>query len=230
MPEIGTLREKSLHAALKEWYARPSDRLEVKVDGFVVDIVRGDLLIEIQTRNFSAMKRKLTRLLENHPLRLVYPIAQEKWIRRVAADGRTILGRRKSAKQGRVEDLFHELVSFPHLIEHSNFSLEVILVQEEEVRMAEAVRSRSSWRRHGWTIHDHELLGVVAQRVLASPDDFCTFLPPALPPQFTNKDLAEALGEPDYLAQKMTYCLRRMGVVQAAGKRGRALLYTRAGK
>ncbi len=224
MPEIGTLREKSLHAALKEWYAQPSDRLEVKVDGFVIDIVRDELLIEIQTRNFAAMKRKLPRLLEHHPLRLVYPIAQEKWIRRVAADGRT-LGRRKSSKQGRVEDLFHELVSFPQLIEHPNFSLEVILIQEEEVRTAEAERSRAGWRRHGWAIHDHKLLGVVAQRVFASPEDFCEFLPPTLATQFTNQDLAEALGEPNYLAQQMTYCLRRMGVVELAGKRGRALLY-----
>ena len=43
--EIGTLNEKPLHAALKAWYAQPGDRLEVAVDGFVVDIVRGDLLI-----------------------------------------------------------------------------------------------------------------------------------------------------------------------------------------
>ncbi len=228
MPEIGTLREKSLHAALKEWYAQPSDRLEVKVDGFVVDIVREDLLIEIQTRNFSAMKRKATRLLEKHPLRLVYPIAQEKWIRRVAADGRA-LGRRKSSKRGRVEELFHELVSFPQLIEHPNFSLEVILIQEEEVRMAQAARSRAGWRRHGWAIHDHELIGVVNRRMFTSPDDFRSFLPATLPARFTNQDLAEALDEPNYLAQKMTYCLRRMGIVELAGKRGRALLYARAG-
>jgi hypothetical protein len=33
------------------------DRFEVPVDGFVIDIVRDDLLIEIQTRNFSSLKR-----------------------------------------------------------------------------------------------------------------------------------------------------------------------------
>ena len=61
--QIGTLNEKSLHAALKEWYALPGDRFEVAVDGFVADIVRGEQLIEIQTRSFPAMKRKLRRLL-----------------------------------------------------------------------------------------------------------------------------------------------------------------------
>ncbi|GAG31638.1 unnamed protein product, partial [marine sediment metagenome] len=46
---IGLLNEKPLHAALKEWYARPEDRLEASVAGFVIDVVQGDLLVEIQT-------------------------------------------------------------------------------------------------------------------------------------------------------------------------------------
>jgi hypothetical protein len=37
---IGSLNEKPLHAALKEWYARPEDRFEASVDGFVIDVVR----------------------------------------------------------------------------------------------------------------------------------------------------------------------------------------------
>ena len=59
---VGTLNEKPLHAALKERLALPGDRFEVDVDGYVIDIVRGDCLIEIQTRNVSAIKRKLAAL------------------------------------------------------------------------------------------------------------------------------------------------------------------------
>src|ERR1044072_9107255 len=75
---IGLLNEKPLHASLKQWYARPGDRFEVPVDGFIVDIVRDDLLIEIQTRNFSAISRKLSRLTRSYRVRLVYPVVQEK--------------------------------------------------------------------------------------------------------------------------------------------------------
>ena len=46
--QISTFNEKPLHAALKAWYARAGDRLEVQVDGFIIDIVRDGLLIEIQ--------------------------------------------------------------------------------------------------------------------------------------------------------------------------------------
>ena len=63
-PEIGTLNEKPLHAALKDWYAQPGDQFEVSVDGFVVDLVRGDLLVEVQTGNFAAIKRKVKALVK----------------------------------------------------------------------------------------------------------------------------------------------------------------------
>ena len=43
---IGVLNERSLHASLKEWYAEPGDATEVKVDGYVIDLVRGERLIE----------------------------------------------------------------------------------------------------------------------------------------------------------------------------------------
>jgi hypothetical protein len=80
---IGTLGEKNLHSALKAWYSRPGDRLEAEVDGFHIDIVRRRVLIEIQTGNFSSLKRKLNSLIGKHPVRLVFPIAQEKWIIRL---------------------------------------------------------------------------------------------------------------------------------------------------
>ena len=54
IPAIGTLNEGVLHAQLKNWYQRPGDRIEQVVGGFVVDLVRGDLLVEIQTGGFAA--------------------------------------------------------------------------------------------------------------------------------------------------------------------------------
>ena len=108
--KIGTLNEKPLHEALKRWYAQPGDMFEVPVDGFVADIVRGDLLIEIQTRNFTSIKRKLEKLLINHPVRLVYPIPREKWITKLAADGNSPVSRRRSPKRGAYEEVFWEPV------------------------------------------------------------------------------------------------------------------------
>lgn len=218
---IGTHHETSLHAALKAWYAEPGDRIEAMVNGYVIDLVRDDLLIEIQTRGFAALTAKLTALLECHPVRLVHPIARERWIVRVSADGE-VLGRRKSPKRGRVEQVFAELVRFPALMCHPRFTLEVLLTREEEVRSNDG---RGSWRRQGWSIADRRLLGVEERVCLETVGDLCALLPQDLPQAFTTLDLAEGLGMPRRLAQQMAYCLREMGAIEAVGRKGRARLY-----
>jgi hypothetical protein len=220
---IGTLNEKPLHAALKQWYARPGDELEVNLDGFVVDIVRGDLLIEIQTRGFGKIARKLARLAETHPVRLVHPIAQEKFIVRLAGKGERQLSRRKSPRRGAYEHIFMELVSLPTLLLHPNFSLEVLLIREEEFRRRDARR----WRRGGWVTQRHCLLDVVGQKRFESPDDLAALIPADLAEPFTTADIAAALHQPRWLAQKMAYCLNAMGVIQQTGKHRNAKLYAR---
>lgn len=222
-PHIGTLSERSLHADLKEYLAEPGDRFEVPVDGYVIDIVRGDRLIEIQTANFAAMKRKLAKLTKAHTVHLVHPVAAEKWIVKYGPDGETWVERRKSPKQGTVFDVFRELVSFPHLLMREALTLEVLLTREEEIRVNDG---NGSWRRRGWSITDHRLLSVEERVKLASPADFRALLPADLPNPFTTRDLADAFGESVNLMGKMAYCLREMGAVEHIGKRGRAYLYS----
>ena len=226
MNGIGTLQESSLHAALKAWYAKPGDQFEVRVDGAIIDIVRGKLLIEIQTRNFTGIKRKLTRLTEHHRVRLIYPIAQEKWIVKLDDTMQAQLSRRKSPKHGRVEQVFMEMVAIAPLVARRNFSLEVIFIHEEEVwSMARRNHRRPSWRRGGWTRHDRRLLEVIDRLVFKSPADYRALLPASLGATFTNRDLAAALHVPVRHAQRITYCLRHIGVIEARGRLGRAVVY-----
>ena len=218
MSGIGLLNEKPLHASLKRWYARPGDRFEVPVDGFVIDIVRDDLLIEIQTRNFSSIKVKLNKLARSHQIRLIYPIVQEKWIVRGAT-------RRKSPKRGRLEDLFWELVSIPQLLANPNFSLEVLMIRQEEVRRYDGKRK---WRSRGWVIEGRQLLEVLDQRLFGHSADWLGFLPNGLE-SFTTSDLATGIATGRELAQKMAYCLREARMIELVGRRGRANLYRIAG-
>jgi hypothetical protein len=225
MSTIGTLRENPLHAAIKELYAGPDARREVSLHGYIVDVARDDLWIEIQTSNVSQIKRKLAVLADHHAVRLVLPVALEKWIVRVGHDGLSVLGRHKSPQRGAVELVFRELVSIPHLVAHPNFSLGVLLIQEEEVRSFEAGRN---WRRKGWGTRERRLLGVVEERLFESPADLAALLPAALEDPFTARQLASALGQPAWLAHKMIYCLRALGMLTPAGKSGRAITYVRA--
>lgn len=226
---IGVLAERSLHAALKRWYSQPGDRLEVPLEGFHIDLVRGDLLIEIQTRNFSALRRKLPKLLAAHRLHLIHPIAVEKWLVRVGPDGESVLARRRSPKRGAFEDIFDELVHVPALLADPNFSLEILLIRQEEIRRVRGARERPARRTRfprDWDRHDHRLLEVVDSRVLQAPDDLLTFLPSGLPSPFTNRDLADALGRDYHRAQTMTYVLRALGLIVPTGKRANSTLFT----
>lgn len=219
---IGVRNEKSLHAALKQWYARPGDQLEVKVDGFIIDIVCGEQLIEIQTRNLAAIRRKLHRLLDHHPVRLVYPIAQEKWIVRKTDSGKKFLGRRKSPKAGKLSDIFAELVSIPDLINHENLVFEIVLIQEEEIQYADG---RGSWRQGGHCVHDRRLLQVLETVTFEKKEDFLRFLPDGLEQPFSNQILAKRRGDVIRVARQITYCLKKMGVIHQVGKNGNQILF-----
>lgn len=225
MAGIGQLNEKPLHAVLKAACALPGDRFEVPVDGYVIDIVRGDLLVEIQTANFAAIKTKLAKLLRDHRLRLIYPIAREKWIVKLPQESGTAATRRKSPKRGRLEDLFWELVRIPHLMLLPNFSLEVLLVQEEEVRRYDG-KGKRHWRKQGWVTEERRLLEIVDRRLLENPADVGALLPESLDGSFTTKDIADALGIRRPLAQRMAYCLRQMQVIELIGKQSRSNLYS----
>jgi len=223
--KIGTLNEKPLHEALKQWCAQSNDRFEAAVDGFIVDIVRGDLLMEIQTRNFAAIRRKLEKLTISHPVRLVYPIPCEKWIMKQPYDEDGSVSHRKSPKRGGFEYVFEELVSIPKLLMNPNFSIELLLIREEEVRRYDGTHG---WRRRGWVTHERRLLKVVEQRVLETPADMYALVPSTLADPFTTSDLAIGIAKPRRLAQKMVYCLRLMGCITPVGKRAKAIMYTRS--
>ena len=219
---IGKLRESSLHGALKRWYAQPGDEFEAEVDGYIVDLRRGDLVIEIQTSSFSSIREKLGVLVKNHRVLLSYPIARERWIVKIDPESGERIGRRKSPKRGRCIDLFDELVRIPALINHPNLSLEAVLILEEQIRCADG---RGSWRRRGVSIRDRELVEVLETRRFDERGDLLALLPVDLPELFTNKLLAQHLTTTVRRAQRATYALKKMGAIRAAGKTGRELFY-----
>ena len=61
-PEIGTLNEGALHAALKRHYGGAEAQFEVPFSGYVADVVRDDTIFEIQTSSFSGLERKMRAL------------------------------------------------------------------------------------------------------------------------------------------------------------------------
>ena len=220
------LREGPLHAAVKALLAQPGDRLEVPVGRYVIDVVRADgELVEVQTGGFAALGPKFDALLDDHRMRLVYPVAAERRIVRVDGQGQVISARR-SPKRGIALDIFDRLVSLPSLVTHPNLTLEVLLLSEDHVRAPAPVRTPG--RRRTSDPGQRRLVGVLGRLELIGPDDLVGLLP-ALPPEpFTTRELATAVPCRLLLAQRIVYCLRAIGVLRPAGRRGRAPVYRRA--
>jgi hypothetical protein len=220
---IGTLNEGALHAGLKQWLARPGDRFEQPFHGYVIDMVRGDLFIEIQTGGFSPLATKLAHLLEHHRVRLVVPIARTRCIVRMSEDGAR-LSQRRSTKHGRIEDIFARLVSIPSLIGHARFELELLEIAETERRVFQRGKA---WRRRGWVVEGRDLVDVLERNLIRDPADLAALLPPSLPAQFTTADIERRSGIALSTAQQMVYCLRAVGALERVGKHGNAHVYRR---
>ncbi len=220
MSGIGVLREGPLHAAVKELLARPGDRAEVKVGRFVIDLVRADgELVEVQTGGFGPLAPKLDALLDEHRIRIVHPLAAERRIVRVDAQGEVVAQRRSPARESPLA-IFDRLVTFPSLLAHPNLVVELVLCREDHVRAPEPTRGRRLKRDPG----ERRLREVLGRVELREPRDALALV--ALPDgPFTNREVAASAGCDLRLAQRATYCLRLMDLLEPAGMRGRAPLF-----
>jgi hypothetical protein len=218
---IGVMREGPLHAAVKALLAEPGDRLEVPVGRYVIDLVRADgELVEVQTGGFGALGRKLDALLDEHRVRIVHPIAAERRIVRVDEHGEVVSARR-SPKRATAVEVFDKLVAFPALLTHPNLTIEVLLLREDHIRRPEPTVRRGRKRDPG----ERRLVAVLDRTTLRTPEDVLAALPALPPGAFSTRELAACLGCGRVLAQRTLYCLRSIGIVEPAGKRGRAPLH-----
>ena len=133
-----------------------------------------------------------------------------------------VVSRRRSPKRGIAADVCEELVSFPSLLSHPHFTLEIALVEEEEIRRPDA---RKGWRRGGFVVEERRLVTVQETIELTAPADLLKLLPDGLPDPFTTAHLAAGLGRSRHLAQEVAYCLRVSGAVETLGRDKRGYLY-----
>ncbi|MGY9072501.1 MAG: hypothetical protein ACKVHU_06100 [Acidimicrobiales bacterium] len=189
---------------MKEWISQPGDRFEVPLGRFVIDVVRDGLLIEVQTGSIAAMGRKLDRLLEDHRIRIVHPLAATRWLEQPGKK------RRRSPKKNTLWNVFDQLVSIPTLLDHPNLELLVVMVEETEVRSGSDMVRRG---RRGRVI-DRRLERVIDSHLFASQDDLVAMIPAGLPQPWTTADLATHAKIRRDMAQKFAYVLRTACLVE----------------
>lgn len=215
---IGTLSEKSVHAVLKAYYEPYEDSREVKVGSYVADIVGENGILEIQTRQFSRLNKKLNAFLPLCHVTVVYPILAEKWIVTVNLRTGAALTRRKSPLHGSLWNLLEEMRGIQSFFGNPALSFRAVLLEAEEIRAAGKGCGK------GKKI-DLIPLRLIEEYAFSSPADFYRILPPDLPAAFTSSMLAQTARIPLPLAQTGLYVLHRLGCVARIGKQGKSVLY-----
>jgi hypothetical protein len=217
--------ETTLHRQLKAHYAAAKGALvEQRVGRYRIDVVHGGELVEIQLASLSAIRDKIRALVKRHDVRVVKPIVARKYLIKQQRSGGKIMSRRLSPKRGVVLDVFEELVHFTRVFPHRQLVLEVVLIEIEEWRVPGHGRRRR-WRRNDHVTKDQRLVAVLGSERFQAATDLCRLLPPALPAPFHTGHLAEGLAVPRWIAQRMAYCLRKTGAIEAVGKERGAWLY-----
>ncbi len=217
---VGTLGEKTLHAVIKRMIEPDMSRHEVKLGSFVADVLNDRGVFEVQTRNLHKLKPKLIALLPYYPVTVVVPVIETKWLLTMDPETGELMGRRKSPKRERPAGVLPELAYLKPFLRDPHFSLLLVRLEGEEVR----IQTDSKWRPvRRLEFAPTRFLGAVPLKTAA---DYVALVPEGLSETFTARELAGALGLPGGRGSAAANVLSYMGVLRRAGARGKAYLYT----
>jgi hypothetical protein len=218
---INTWAESALHSSLKSWLSRPGDRIEGRVGGRIVDLVRANgECVEVQTRRLDKIAEKALALCRGSPVRIVHPVIAEYSIVRLDPSTGVFLSERRGPKRGDIWSIFDELVMAPGLIGARNLTIEVLLVRVRELRVRDA---KWSWRRKGDRVLSRELVEVLGSRSFKGRAAWLRLLPQESP--WDSAGLGVALGIGTDRARRLLYSFAKAGLLSDAGRSGRRKLY-----
>ena len=221
---IGTLGEKTLHAALKRCYSPYEDSQEIQIGSFVADIVGEHGIIEIQTRNFAAMRKKLDTFLEVADVTVVYPVAKTRWV--IWTDPETgETKKNRSPKKGSAYSILNELYFIKNYITHPRLSFRIVMLGIEEHRLLDGW---SKDKKRGATRCDRIPVELYDEIPIEKISDYSIFIPESLDGQFTSADYKKESGISLSDARVALNVLLSVGAVKRTGKSGNNFLYERA--
>lgn len=215
---IGTLGEKTLHAALKRYFEPRELYREVAVGRYVADIMSPEGIIEIQTAGFGRLREKLGFFLESFPVTVAYPVAGLKWLISVSGDGE-LSKRRKSPKAGGPWELLVELYSIREHLKKPGLRFCVPVLEVEEYRL------KDGRGRRGYTRWERMPVRLMDEVWIEGPKDFPRLLPPGLPEEFTSKDFRARGRFSNMQGSLALSAAKELGAVERIGMKGRAYLY-----
>ena len=219
---IGLLKEKTLHAVLKDFVVDDITCQEVKIGRFVADVVQGEDITEVQTKNLRGLTKKLDFFLQTHNVTVVFPISQTKWIYWVSPETGLIEKPNKSTIKGTFPHALAELDGIKQFLDHPRLTVKLMLLETEEYRMRDGYGKYNTRRATKMDIFPVRLIETLS---VTSTADLEKLIPPNLPAQFT---VAQFCACGKYKPRAGFYAKRLLtetGFITECGKQGRAVLW-----
>ncbi len=219
---IGTLSEKTLHAVLKQYFDDNETNHEIKVGSYIADIVSDKGIIEIQTRNFNKLRKKLERFLAVASVTVVYPVARTKWLMWIDETTGEITQKRKSPKKGTPYEAFFELYKIKQFLTNPNLRLCIVLLDMEEYRKLDGW---SEDKKKGSSRYERIPIDIIDEIHIENVLQYAKLIPADLPAPFTTKDFKTSASLSQSSAQTALNVLNYIGAVSRVGKIGNQYLY-----
>lgn len=221
---IGILGEKTLHAMLKLWLDDDPTHHEIPLpQGSVADIFDGERIVEIQTANFTALRKKLEKLLDTYPVTVVHPLVRVKWVSWIDPETGEITKPRRSGRRGTFTDAGKQLIYLLPLLSHPHLTMQLVLLDVEERRLLDGWGNGGKRGSHR---ADRLPLALGETVTLTAPADYAALLPPDLPAPFTAAEFGKAARLQGRNLQGTLKVLVTLGVLRRE-KDGQKFLYYR---
>ena len=222
-PGIGSLKEKTLHAVLKEYLEPNPMYREIPVGRFVADIANPEGIVEIQTGGFYKLKNKLAAFLPEHPVTVVFPAVGTKHLIWVNPETGELSPARRSPKKNGIYDGLRELYGIMDYLPHPNLTIRILVLEMEEYKLLDGFGAER--KRHA-SKYDRIPLRIEKEIFLRSKEDYEVFLPDTLPEPFTAKDFSKVSRLSQKMAPRAMKVLLTIGVLDRQ-KEGRHYIYYR---
>jgi len=222
---IGLLNESSMHASLKAYIEPDESKYEVAHNGYIVDILRDDGVVEIQTGTFGSMKKKLAALLQCGYVTIVYPVAREKRVYWQDMDTGEISGGKLSPKHAQSCEIFKELRWIREHLWHENLRLRIITIESAVYNRMDGYGKDKKKRA---SRIDKQLVRIIDDFIISSADELIKLLPDTLPDEFTVKDMVKHGKLQNAVAQYGLKLLYDFGLLERE-MQGRVYVYRRRG-
>lgn len=219
---IGTLNEKTIHSALKNYYSEDFDQ-EAKIGGFYADIVTENGIYEIQTASWGKLNKKLEVMLNACHVTVVYPFEQRTKNISVSDTSGEMLRKSGFRRNNSLSEFFLELYRIKSFLTDPNLTVCIAELDIEKVNYV----SEKTGKRRGKGKYTKTPIALNREIYLEKPQDYLILLPEdikeKLHKEFTLKELQAVIKPTD--ASITAEILGYLGIIEKFGKSGNAELY-----